>query len=183
MSVPDIWKVRMPWLLLLMISATFTGMIITGFENALQAQVVLTAFIPMLMDTGGNSGSQSSVSVIRSLALREVEFTDYFTVLWKEIRVSAICGGTLAVVNFAKILLVDRMLLGNNEVTVSVAAVICITLFLTVVCAKIVGCSLPMLAAKLKFDPAVMASPFITTIVDAISLLIYFQIAKMLLSF
>ncbi len=183
MSVPDIWKVRMPWLLLLMISATFTGMIITGFENALQAQVVLTAFIPMLMDTGGNSGSQASVSVIRSLALREVEFSDYFTVLWKEIRVSAFCGGTLAVVNFVKILLVDRMLLGNSDVTVSVAAVICVTLFLTVVCAKIVGCSLPMLAAKLKFDPAVMASPFITTIVDAISLLIYFQIARALLSF
>ena len=180
-AVFDLWKNRIPWLLILMISATFTGMIITSFEDALAAQVVLTAFIPMLMDTGGNSGSQASVTVIRSLSLGDVEFSDLIHVIWKEFRVSILCGATLAVANFLKILLVDRMLLGNVAITPLVAAVVCFTLFLTVICAKFVGCTLPMLAERLHLDPAVMASPFITTIVDAISLLLYFAIAKLLL--
>ena len=180
-AVFDLWKNRIPWLLILMISATFTGMIITSFEDALAAQVVLTAFIPMLMDTGGNSGSQASVTVIRSLSLGDVEFSDLIHVIWKEFRVSILCGATLAVANFLKILLVDRMLLGNVAITPLVAAVVCFTLFLTVICAKFVGCTLPMLAERLHLDPAVMASTFITTIVDAISLLLYFAIAKLLL--
>ena len=180
-GVFDLWKNRIPWLLLLMISATFTGMIITSFEDALAVQVALTAFIPMLMDTGGNSGSQASVTIIRSLSLGDVEFSDIFHVIWKEIRVAVFCGITLAAANFVKIMLVDRLLMGNPDITVMVTLVICLTLFVTVICAKIVGCTLPMIADKLKFDPAVMASPFITTIVDAISLLIYFAIAKALL--
>lgn len=180
-GVFEIWKNRIPWLLLLMVSATFTGMILTSFEDALAVQVVLTVFIPMLMDTGGNSGSQASVTVIRSLSLGDVEFSDLAQVIWKEIRVAVLCGATLAVATFAKIMLVDRLLMGNENVTVLVAAVVCLTMLLTVICAKVVGCTLPMLADKLKLDPAVMASPFITTIVDAISLLIYFAIAKSLL--
>ena len=180
-GVFELWKNRIPWLLLLMISATFTGMIITSFEHALAVQVALTAFIPMLMDTGGNSGSQASVTIIRSLSLGDVEFSDIFHVVWKEIRVAVICGLTLAVANFAKIMLVDRLLMGNPDITVAVTLVVCLTLLITVVCAKVVGCTLPMVADRLKFDPAVMASPFITTIVDAISLLIYFAIAKALL--
>lgn len=182
-GVFEIWKNRIPWLLLLMVSATFTGMILTSFEDALAVQVVLTAFIPMLMDTGGNSGSQASVTVIRSLSLGDVEFSDLGRVIWKEIRVSVLCGATLAAATFGKIMLVDYLIMGNEKVTVLVAAVVCLTMFLTVVCAKVVGCTLPMLADKLKLDPAVMASPFITTIVDAISLLIYFTIAKTLLHF
>ena len=180
-GVFELWKNRIPWLLLLMISATFTGMIITSFEDALAVQVALTAFIPMLMDTGGNSGSQASVTIIRSLSLGDVEFSDIFRVIWKEVRVAVICGLTLAVANFGKIMLVDRLLMGNPDITVLVTTVICLTLFITVVCAKIVGCTLPIIAEKLGFDPAVMASPFITTIVDAISLLIYFAIAKAIL--
>jgi len=177
----ETWKVRIPWLLLLMVSATFTGMIITGFEDALAAQAVLTAFIPMLMDTGGNSGSQASVTIIRGISLNEIAFSDILTVLWKEIRVSVLCGATLAVVSFGKILLVDRLLLGNTGITVIVAGVVAVTLFCTIVCAKIVGCSLPILAKKVGLDPAVMASPFITTIVDALSLILYFQIARAVL--
>ena len=177
----EIWKNRIPWLLLLMVSATFTGMILASFEDALAVQAVLTIFIPMLMDTGGNSGSQASVTVIRSLSLGDVEFSDLAAVVWKEIRVAVLCGATLAAATFAKVMLVDHVLMGNEGVTVLVAAVVCLTMLLTVVCAKIVGCVLPMLADKLHFDPAVMASPFITTIVDAISLLIYFTIAKSLL--
>ena len=180
-SVFSIWKNRIPWLLLLMISATFTGMIITSFEDALAVQVALTAFIPMLMDTGGNSGSQASVTIIRSLSLGDVEFSDIAQVIWKEIRVAFFCGLTLAAATFVKITLIDRLLMGNTNITVLVTLVVCLTLFLTVICAKTVGCTLPMIAEKLKFDPAVMASPFITTIVDAISLLIYFTIAKALL--
>ena len=173
----DLYKHRIPWLLLLMVSATFTGMIITGFESALAAQVALTAFIPMLMDTGGNSGSQASVSIIRALSLGELEFRDIAGVMWKEIRTAAMCGVTLAAACFAKILLVDRLMLGNTDVTVVVALVVCLTLALTVIVAKFVGCTLPMLAKKAGFDPAVMASPLITTIVDALSLLIYFTVA------
>ena len=177
-TVFDLFKHRIPWLMLLMVSATFTGLIISGFENALAAQVVLTAFIPMLMDTGGNSGSQSSVTIIRALSLGEVEFRDLPRVVWKEIRTAVLCGVTLAVACFVKIMLVDRLLLGNTEVTWLVAFVVCVTLALTVLVAKIIGCSLPLLAKKLGFDPAVMASPFITTIVDALSLLVYFGIAS-----
>lgn len=180
-TVFDLFKHRIPWLMLLMVSATFTGLIISGFENALAAQVVLTAFIPMLMDTGGNSGSQSSVTIIRALSLGEVEFRDLPRVVWKEIRTAVLCGVTLAVACFVKIMLVDRLLLGNTEVTWLVAFVVCVTLALTVLVAKIIGCSLPLLAKKLGFDPAVMASPFITTIVDALSLLVYFGIASALL--
>ena len=180
-GVLEIWKNRIPWLLLLMVSATFTGMILTSFEDALAVQVVLTVFIPMLMDTGGNSGSQASVTVIRSLSLGDVEFSDLVQVIWKEVRVAVLCGATLSVATFAKIMLVDYLLMGNEAVTVTVALVVCVTMLLTVLCAKVVGCTLPMLADKLKLDPAVMASPFITTIVDAISLLIYFTIAKTLL--
>ncbi len=177
----DLFKHRIPWLMLLMVSATFTGLIITGFENALAAQVILTAFIPMLMDTGGNSGSQSSVTIIRALSLGEVEFSDLPRVIWKEIRTAVLCGVTLAAACFVKIMLVDRLMLGNAEITWLVALVVCVTMALTVLVAKIIGCSLPLLAKKLGFDPAVMASPFITTIVDAISLLVYFGIANALL--
>jgi magnesium transporter len=180
-SIWDTFKARFPWLLLLMISATFTGQIITHFENSLAAATVLTAYIPMLMDTGGNSGSQASVMVIRSIALGEIEFSDFFKVLWKEIRVAVVCGAALAVANFAKLMLVDRMLFHNPAVTVPVALVVCCTMVLTVLCAKIVGSTLPQLARRLGFDPAVMASPFITTIVDALSLLIYFWFASMML--
>ena len=180
-TVFDLFKHRIPWLMLLMVSATFTGLIITGFENALAAQVVLTAFIPMLMDTGGNSGSQSSVTIIRALSLGEVEFRDLPRVVWKEIRTAVLCGVTLAAACFLKIMLVDRLLLGNTDVTWLVAFVVCVTLALTVLVAKIIGCSLPLLAKKIGFDPAVMASPFITTIVDAMSLLVYFGIASALL--
>ena len=176
-SVWETFKARFPWLLLLMISATFTGQIITSFENALAAAAVLTAYIPMLMDTGGNSGSQASVTVIRGISLNDIEFKDYFRVLWKEIRVAVVCGVALAAVNFVKLLLVDGMLFHNEAITVPVAAVICLTMVCTILCAKLVGCTLPMLAEKLGFDPAVMSSPFITTIVDALSLLIYFRFA------
>ena len=177
----DLFKHRIPWLALLMVSATFTGLIITSFEEALAAQVALTAFIPMLMDTGGNSGSQSSVTVIRAISLNELDFSDLPKVIWKEIRTAALCGICLAVLCFLKIMIVDRLLLQNEDVTVLVALVVCLTMAITIICAKIVGCSLPMLAKKLGFDPAVMASPFITTIVDALSLLVYFGIACTLL--
>ncbi|MBO6014278.1 MAG: magnesium transporter [Oscillospiraceae bacterium] len=177
----DLFTHRIPWLLLLMVSATFTGLIITRFENALAQLVVLTAFIPMLMDTGGNSGSQSSVTIIRALSLGELEFSDLPQVIWKEIRTAVLCGVALAGACFAKVMLVDRLLFGNTDVTLPVAAVVCATMALTIFVAKCVGCTLPMLAKKLGFDPAVMASPFITTIVDALSLLIYFGIASAVL--
>lgn len=169
-TVFETWKKRIPWLLLLMISATFTGSIITSFEDALSACVVLTAYIPMLMDTGGNAGGQASVTIIRGLSLNEIEFKDAFRVLWKEARVAILCGVTLAAANFVKLLLFDR-------VTIPVACVVCLTLIAAVFIAKVIGCLLPMCAKKIGFDPAVMASPFITTIVDALSLLIYFSFA------
>ena len=180
-SVFELFKNRIPWLMLLMVSATFTGLIITAFEGALAAQVALTAFIPMLMGTGGNSGSQSSVTVIRALSLGELEFSDIGRVIWKELRTSILCGVALAVVCFAKIWLIDRMLMGNEDITLLINAVVCLTLAVTVVCAKFVGCILPMVAKALHLDPAVMASPFISTIVDALSLLVYFLFANMLL--
>lgn len=172
----ETFKKRIPWLLILMISATVTGQIIASFEAALATQAVLIAFIPMLMDTGGNSGSQASVTVIRSLSLQELRFGDLFRVVWKELRVSLLCGVALSVANFLKILLVDNLIFGA-AISMPVAAVVCSTLCCTVVIAKLVGCTLPMFAKKIGLDPAVMASPFITTIVDAISLLIYFAIA------
>ena len=173
-GVFETWKKRIPWLLLLMISATFTGGIITHFEEALAAYVVLTAFIPMLMDTGGNAGSQASVSVIRALSLSEIEYTDMLKVVWKEFRVSLLCGITLAFANFAKLIIIDR-------VEIEIAFIVCSTLVVTIMVAKLIGSSLPILTKKMGFDPAVMASPFITTIVDACSLLIYFKIASLLL--
>lgn len=176
-SVIETWKSRFPWLLLLMISATFTGSIITGFEDKLSSLTILTAFIPMLMDTGGNSGGQASVTVIRAMSLGEVTFKDYFKVIWKEIRVGLLCGSVLAIVNFAKIWLVDKTIFHNDEITLMVDLAICTTLVIEIVFAKFIGCSLPMLAKKVGFDPAVMSSPFITTIVDAVSLLVYFGIA------
>ncbi|MBR0063514.1 MAG: magnesium transporter, partial [Oscillospiraceae bacterium] len=181
MTPVEIWKSRIPWLMLLMVSATFTGMIISSFETALAAQAALTAFIPMLMDTGGNSGSQASVTVIRSLSIGDIEFSDIFQVIWKELRVAILCALTLAVVSFAKIQLIDVLLLGHTSVTIGVTLVVCLTLALTIIAAKFVGCTLPLLAKKLGFDPAVMASPFITTIVDALSLLIYFAFASVIL--
>ena len=180
-SAFELFKNRIPWLMLMMVSATFTGLIITAFEGALAAQVALTAFIPMLMGTGGNSGSQSSVTVIRSLSLGELKLGDIFEVLWKELRTSILCGVALAVVCFAKIWLVDHLLFGNQDITLMVDLVVCLALAVTVVVAKIVGCLLPIGAKALKLDPAVMASPFISTIVDALSLLVYFLFAKMLL--
>lgn len=173
-GVFETWKKRIPWLLLLMISATFTGQIITHFEDALSTYVVLTAFIPMLMDSGGNAGSQASVSVIRSLSLDEIEYKDSFKVLWKEFRVAILCGLTLALANFAKLMLIDN-------VSMTIALVVCLTLVVTILIAKLIGSFLPILANKLGFDPAVMASPFITTLVDATSLIIYFRFASILL--
>ena len=171
----ETYKKRIPWLLLLMISATFTGAIITKYENALGAYVVLTAYIPMLMDTGGNAGSQASVSIIRGLSLDEIQFSDIFRIQGKEFLVAILCGLTLGTANFIKLLVFDK-------ISVIIAAVVCLTLLFTIVVAKFVGCSLPILAKRIGFDPAVMASPFITTIVDAISLIIYFQLASHILN-
>ena len=180
-GVWETWKARTPWLMMLMLSATFTGMILTYFEKSLVACAILTSYIPMLSGTGGNSGTQASTAIIRALSLDEVRFGDLFRVLWKEFRVAVFCGLGLAAANFAKMMLVDRWLLQNPAVTPMVALVVCATLVGTVLAAKLVGCALPILAEKVGFDPAVMASPFITTIVDAISLLVYFQFARMFL--
>ncbi len=174
-GVLETWKNRIPWLLLLMISGTFTGIVITGFEDALKLFPVLMASVPMLMDTGGNSGSQASVSVIRALSLGELEFKDIFKVIWKEFRVSILCGLTLTVANYGRLMVLEK-------VTPLQALTICVTMLCTVVIAKFVGCTLPMLAKKANLDPAVMASPFITTIVDVLSLLIYFSFATMILN-
>lgn len=176
-----LWQ-RVPWLLLLMISSTFTGIIIASYEGRLESALILTAFIPMLMGTGGNAGSQSSVTVIRSLSLEEIEFKDIFWVLFKEFRVSILAGIILGVVNFGKVLLIDGWLLKNDEINVWISLVVSITLVVTIIVAKIIGCSLPMIAKKLKLDPAVMASPFITTIVDVVSLLVYFFVASSILN-
>ena len=173
-----IFMSRIPWLLILMLSATFTGMIISGFENALAACVALTAFIPMLMGTGGNSGSQSSTTVIRGISLGEIEFGDTLRVLFKELRVSVLCGICLAAATFGKVMLIDAYLMGNPQVTPLVALVVSLTLLVTVVAAKLIGCLLPIIAKKVRLDPAVMASPFITTLVDAVSLLVYFAVAR-----
>ena len=180
-GVLETWKARIPWLLVLMLSATFTGLILNHYETALAACIVLNAFIPMLTGTGGNSGTQASVAVIRALSLDEVEFSDIGRVVGKELRVALLCGVCLGGANFVKMMLVDRALLHNAAVTPTVAAVVCLTLVFVVLFAKLVGCSLPILAEKIGLDPAVMASPFISTIVDAMSLIIYFQFASHLL--
>ena len=180
-SAFELFKNRIPWLMLMMVSATFTGLIMTAFEDALAAQIALSAFIPMLMGTGGNSGSQSSVTVIRGLSLGELEFRDIGVILWKEVRTAFMCGIALAVVCFVKIWVVDHLLMGNENMTLMVDLVVCLALSVTVVLAKVVGCLLPMAAKAVKLDPAVMASPFISTIVDALSLLVYFLFAKTLL--
>ena len=173
-SILQTYKNRMPWLLILMVSATFTGAIITSYENALSSYVILTAYIPMLMDTGGNAGGQASVTVIRGLSLGEIEYRDVPGVLWKEIRVAVLCGVSLAAANFVKLMLFDR-------VGLMVSITVCLTLIAAVLMAMLVGCLLPIGAKKLGFDPAVMASPFITTIVDALSLLVYFRFAAMIM--
>lgn len=182
-SAWDMWKRRVPWLMFLMLSATFTSMIINSFEDALAVQAVLIGFIPMLMGTGGNSGAQASTAVIRSISLGDTEPEDVGRVIWKEFRVAILCGVTLAAVNFAKMLLVDRMLLNNDGVTLTVAAVVSLSIVLIVMFAKVVGSVLPIAAEKLGVDPAVMANPLISTITDAVSLLIYFEIAKLMISF
>lgn len=181
LSTFEVFKNRIPWLMLLMVSATFTGMILNYFENALAKQIVLTSFIPMLMDTAGNSGSQTSVTIVRGLSIGEIALRDLPRILWKESRVAILCGIALGLTAFLKIFLVDNMLLGEEGITLGVMMTVCITLAITVLCAKLVGGTLPIVAERLGFDPAVMASPFITTIVDAIALLVYFQIASMLL--
>lgn len=174
-------KSRIPWLVILMLSCTFTGLIISSFEKALSALPALIAFIPMIMNTGGNSGSQTSVTVIRALSLGDVTFKDVLKVFFKEFRVSIICGAVLSAVNYGKILLIDNLVLKEN-ITNTIALVVSFTIFATVVFAKIVGCLLPIGAKRIGLDPAVMASPFITTLVDAVSLLIYFTIASAMLS-
>ena len=182
-SAFSVFKSRIPWLLLLTLSATFTGLIISSFEASLSACVVLTAFIPMLMGTGGNCGSQSSVTVIRGLSLGEIEFSDILAVLWKELRVSLLCAVVLSGVTFLKIFLVDYLLMGVLEPVemLTVPLTVCLTMCVTVVSAKLIGCALPILVKKLGLDPAVMASPFITTIIDALSLAVYFVFAAWLI--
>lgn len=181
-GVLETWKQRIPWLLLLMVSAAFTGGIISSFESALAGCVILTSFIPMLMDTGGNSGGQSSVTIIRSLSLGDIEMKDIFKIVYKECRVALLCGITLAVVNFGKMMILDRAsIIADGQSALWVSFVVSLTLVVTVFIAKLVGSVLPIAAKKMGFDPAVMASPFITTIVDALSLLVYFNFAKMFL--
>ncbi|MBO5021366.1 MAG: magnesium transporter [Clostridia bacterium] len=181
-GVFETFKARIPWLWFLMISATFTGAIISTFESQLTSFAALIAFIPMLMGTGGNSGSQSSVTVIRALSLGDIEFKDILRVIWKELRVSVLCGLVLGIVNFIKLYLIDYMWLNNfdKNVFISEMFTVCLTLVLVVIAAKLVGCVLPILAKSMGLDPAVMASPLVTTIIDALSLVIYFVIAGIL---
>lgn len=180
-STLEMWKNRIPWLMFLMLSATFTSMILTKFEDMLAVQAGLVAFIPMLMGTGGNSGAQASTAVIRSLSLGDTEPKDAFRVMWKEWRVAAICGITLAAVNFVKMLLLDGMLLHNDSVTIAVAATVSVSIVFIVMFAKVVGSMLPIIAEKVGVDPAVMANPLISTVTDAVSLLIYINVSKLIL--
>ena len=180
-GILETWKSRVPWLLVLMLSATLTSMVLTSYETSLAACTALTAFIPMLTGTGGNSGTQASTAVIRGLSLGEVEFSDTLKVIWKEVRVAVMCGVTLAACNFVKLMTVDRILLHNTGVTATVAFVICLTMVFTVLCAKTVGSLLPLLAERIHLDPAVMASPFISTVVDVVTLIIYLQVARAIL--
>lgn len=183
-DILEIFKNRIPWLMLLMLSSTFTGGIINSFENTLSACVVLTAFIPMLMGTGGNSGGQSSVTIIRALSLNDVDMGDIFKILRKELGVALLCGTTLAIVNFGKMMLIDQAsIIASGQVPIMVALVVSLTLLLTVVCAKLVGCVLPIFVKRIGLDPAVMASPLVQTIMDSVSLLIYFAITTNMLSF
>ena len=177
----EIWRNRIPWLMFLMLSATFTSMILTSFESRLAAVAGLVPFIPMLMGTGGNSGAQSATAVIRSLSLGDIEPRDALIVIWKEWRVSVLCGLTLSVVNFGKMLLVDGLLLSNPHITVAVAATVSLSVLFIVMFAKLVGSLLPIGAERIGLDPAVMANPLISTLTDAVSLLIYIFIAKMIL--
>lgn len=181
MGIVATWKSRIMWLLFLMVSATFTSMIISNFENRLSTVIVLTSFIPMLTGTSGNSGGQASAVIVRALSLNEISFKDIFKVLWKEMRVGLLCGITLAAVNFVKIWFIDRTLLGMSDITLKVDLVISLTLVIEIVFAKMVGCAFPILAKKLKLDPAVISSPFITTVMDALSLLVYFGLATAIL--
>lgn len=181
MTTFETWKTRIPWLLFLMVSATFTGMILNAFEDKLSAMIILTSFIPMLTGTSGNAGGQASAVIVRALSINEISFKDIFKVMWKEVRVGLVCGITLAIVNFVKIWLIDKSLLGMDNITLKVDLVISFTLIIEVVFAKLVGCAFPILAKKLKFDPAVISSPFITTVMDALSLLIYFGFATAIL--
>lgn len=174
MNTFEIWKKRIPWLLLLMISATFTSKIIQVYEDALSKFVILTSFIPMFMDTAGNAGGQASVTIIRGLSLNEIQFKDIFKIVFKEFKVAILVGITLALANFIKLIFIDN-------IELNIAFVVCLTLIITIIIAKLIGCSLPMLAKKLKFDPAVMASPFITTIVDAVSLIVFFKVSTIIL--
>ena len=180
-GITEMWKNRIPWLMFLMLSATFTSMILTAFEDRLAVQAVLVAFIPMLMGTGGNSGAQASTAVIRSLSLGDVEPRDVLRVMWKEWRVALLCGVSLAAVNFVKMLLLDGKLLGNSSITVQVAATVSLSIVFIVMFAKVVGSFLPIAAEKIGVDPAVMANPLISTLTDAVSLLIYIYVAKMIL--
>ena len=180
-GITEMWKNRIPWLMFLMLSATFTSMILTSFEDRLAVQTVLIAFIPMLMGTGGNSGAQASTAVIRSLSLGDIEPRDVLKVMWKEWRVALLCGLSLAAVNFVKMLLLDGMLLGNSSITVSVAATVSVSIVFIVMFAKVVGSFLPIAAEKIGVDPAVMANPLISTLTDAVSLLIYIFVAKLVL--
>lgn len=177
-SVFGLYKKRTPWLLILMLSATFTSAIISSFEAVLANVLILSSFIPMITGSGGNAGSQASVSVIRALSLGEIHFRSIFLVLWKEFRVSILCGITLAAANFVKLLLFD---LNGQENAFMIALVISLTLVGTIIMAKLVGSSLPLLASKFGFDPAVMANPLISTVCDSLSLLIYFGVAKLIL--
>lgn len=177
----ETWKSRITWLLFLMISATFTSMILNAFEDKLSALIVLTSFVPMLTGTSGNSGGQASAVIIRALSLKEIDFKDISKVIWKEFRVGVLCGITLAAVNFVKIWFVDRILFGMSAITIQVDLVISLTLIIEIIFAKMVGCVFPILAEKMKLDPAVISSPFITTVMDALSLLIYFWLATMIL--
>ncbi len=189
-GVFETWKKRIPWLLLLMISATFTSTIITHYENAIGTYAVLTAFFPMLMDTGGNAGGQTSVTIIRGLSLGEIRMRDILRVLWKELRVAMLCGLTIAAAAFFKVFAVDfrfqaSTMMENDAMqnNLQICLIICLTVFFAIVVAKLVGATLPILAKRIGFDPAVMASPFITTIVDAVTLMIYFAIASRILHF
>ncbi len=178
-SVLGIYRKRIPWLLVLMLSATFTSAIISSFEGALASVIVLSSFIPMITGSGGNAGSQASVSVIRALSLGEIEFKSMFKVLWKELRVSILCGATLAAANFIKLMIFD---LNGNPNAFMIALVVSLTLLGTIMMSKLVGSSLPLLASKIGFDPAVMANPLISTVCDSLSLLIYFGIATTILN-
>lgn len=180
-SIIEIWKNRIPWLMFLMLSATFTSMILTSFEDMLAVQAGLVAFIPMLMGTGGNSGAQASTAVIRALSLGDIEPKDALSVMWRELRVAFLCGLALAMVNFVKMLVLDGMILHNDAVTVQVAATVSSSILFIVLFAKSVGALLPILAEKIGVDPAVMANPLISTVTDAVSLLIYIYVAKLIL--